>query len=49
MSKKTKSRPPYKAPRVTKIGRLEKLTKAKRGTKQDGASKPSSRINGPSS
>ncbi len=44
MSKKTQKK--YERPKVAKIGKLEKLTQAKRGTKADGAGKPATRLNG---
>jgi len=49
MSKGKTAKPPYKKPKVVALGRLEKLTQAKNGTKSDGAGKPASRLNGPSS
>ena len=43
---KTKRKKKYERPKVRRIGKLEKLTQAKRGAKADGAGKPATRLNG---
>ncbi len=47
--KKKAAKQPYKKPKVIALGRLEKLTQAKGGTRADGAGKPASRLNGTNS
>ena len=37
---------PYRAPRIVVLGDLRTITLAKQGTKNDGAGKPATRING---